>query len=273
MRKKVDLLNRARVYVLIYRTLKFRAIKYFSMKLINKSDTMRLHRIKVQTQKQFLNNSTRSDFSRSLSYVFSSHVEGDIAEFGTQTGTSSISILAITEILNMQTFETKYSQYKKIHFFDSFTGFPEITSEFDQKSHHVINRIWKKGGCVGLNFSEFNCVMNKLSATARFTITPGFFKDSLNNQSLLHKFSWVHVDCDLYESTLCVLNYLFSNRVLSEGGILLLSDFYANRGDSETGQQLAWREVAKKYQVNFHDLGFIGTMSNAFLIRSYNGRY
>jgi hypothetical protein len=113
VRRKVDLQNRARVYALIYRTLKFRAIKYFSMKLINKSDTMRLHRIKVQTQKQFLSDPTRSDFSRSLSYVFSSHVEGDIAEFGTQTGTSSISILAITEILNMQTFETKYSQYKK----------------------------------------------------------------------------------------------------------------------------------------------------------------
>jgi hypothetical protein len=111
--------------------------------------------------------------------------------------------------------------------------------------------------------------MERLSPSTEVKIIPGYFEESLSEYELPRKISWVHIDCDLYQSTICVLNYLFSNGVLSQGSILLFSDYFANRGEPSVGQQLAWSEIQMKYDVDFDNLGYSGTMSNAFLIRKY----
>ncbi len=249
--------------------MKLRYLQYFFEKLLNKSDLLRLRKVKAQTQRKFLKSELSDIFFRSLEYVYSSHVEGDVAEFGTQTGKSSAQIIALIEILNLQTYGLRNNWYRHVHYFDSFVGFPEITSEPDLNSHHVVNRIWKKGGCVGLDVKKFTKIMERLSPSTEVKIIPGYFEESLSEYELPRKISWVHIDCDLYQSTICVLNYLFSNGVLSQGSILLFSDYFANRGEPSVGQQLAWSEIQMKYDVDFDNLGYSGTMSNAFLIRKY----
>ena len=50
----------------------------------------------------------------------------------------------------------------------------------------------------------------------------------------------VWVDCDLYGSTLCALNFLAN--YLQHGSLIMFDDYFRYRADPRAGQQRAFRE-------------------------------
>jgi len=261
MKRWLLLVSRVKVYGIF-------SILILTRKLQNKMHVLRLSKVKLRVKKLFLREEL-SPFLRTLYYVYESHVEGEIVEFGTQTGKSSVEILAFVEIMNVENSYLHKEKYKSIHFLDSFAGFPEITSQHDKKSHHVQNRIWKKGGCVGLDVNTFEKLMKRFSKETAIYTYPGYF---VNTLTTLHvkKFCWVHLDVDLYQSSIEVLDYLFANSMISNGAVIILADYYANRSDPYTGQQLAWSEITKKYKVTAASLGYVGSMSTAVIVQEYS---
>ncbi len=76
----------------------------------------------------------------------------------------------------------------------------------------------------------------------------GFYSESLNDATHRRfsgrKAAIVYVDCDLYESTIQVLDFV--QPYLVDGSIICFDDYYNYKGDPEQGEQKALVEFLQK---------------------------
>jgi len=131
----------------------------------------------------------------------------------------------------------------KMHFFgfDSFKGLPEI------KDIDITNNGFFKGQ---FNYSKVD-VENHLSSKGinwdKSFLIDGFFEETLNsntkNKYKMSKASIVLIDCDLYYSTITVLDFI--KDMLVNGSILIFDD-WNSFGDPEKGERRAFREFLEK---------------------------
>lgn len=129
-------------------------------------------------------------------------VDGDVAELGVAYGASA-------KLLSMG-----LPTGKNLHLFDTFEGLPETTA------------------ADGMRFQagEFESSLEDVRryvGTERVHYYPGLFPataEPLGDR----RFSFVHLDADLYESTLAALQFFYQR--LSRGGILLCHDYPSAKG-------------------------------------------
>lgn len=118
--------------------------------------------------------------------------------------------------------------------FDSFEGLPEI-AEIDRQP------IWEKGR---LAMGEEEFAAKSGVPAARLRTIKGFFDASLTPEIqadlLPRKASIIYVDCDLYTSTVPVLDFI--PPFLQTGTIIAFDDWNCFWADPERGQRRAWRE-------------------------------
>jgi hypothetical protein len=92
---------------------------------------------------------------------YASFVEGDILEFGTQSGRTA-SILANS----VGQFNSKLGPifgYKKLHLFDSFVGLPNPQDNLNDKENlFVVNGIWTEGGLTGLSSAQLDKAVKRI---------------------------------------------------------------------------------------------------------------
>jgi predicted O-methyltransferase YrrM len=127
-------------------------------------------------------------------------IPGDIAEIGTFNGASA---KLISEIKGN----------KSLYVFDSFEGLPE-TIDIDAKQFHK-----------GQFSSDFDVVKKYLSQYKNVHVYKGFFPQHNSEKISDKKFSFVHLDVDLYESTIDSLKFFYSR--MSKGGCIISHDYYA----------------------------------------------
>jgi len=132
------------------------------------------------------------------------NLDGEIAEVGVYQGGSSKIICEI-------------KGDKKLHLFDTFQGLPDIT----EKDNCFGKKLWTKNLC---NDTSLELVKNYLSKyknvyfyQGEFPSTSAPVKDS--------KFSFVHLDVDLYKSTKDCLEFFYPRLV--PGGIILTHDYHS----------------------------------------------
>ena len=124
--------------------------------------------------------------------------------------------------------------------FDSFQGLPEI-GEVDRQE------IWQKGRLATAE-AEF---VRKVTAAGmpreRLRTVPGFYADSLTpdiaRQLLPKRAAVVYVDCDLYESTVPVLDFI--KGFLQPGTVIVFDDWNCFLADPDKGERRAWREFTE----------------------------
>lgn len=126
--------------------------------------------------------------------------------------------------------------------FDSFQGLPEI-SKIDEQ------QIWKKGKLKTTEDDFREIVSSDGMPPSKLTTVSGFFDQSLNEETR-KKFSGkkaaiIYVDCDLYVSTIPVLE--FCRHFLQRGTILVFDDWNCFHGDPDRGERRAFREFLAKY--------------------------
>jgi len=184
----------------------------------------------------------------------SEHVEGDYLEFGVFRGSTLIQAYhAIGE-----SYRQRAADRTRIHdpaygrrvrelwagmrffAFDSFQGLPALTG---------IDR-------ATLDFSEgkFSCSVENFHANlrrngvdlSRVVTVAGWYSDTCSAKTReLHGMksaSIVHIDCDLYESTKIVLEFI--RPLLIDGTVIVFDDWYSFRGNPDLGEQRAFREWA-----------------------------
>ncbi len=213
--------------------------------------------------------------AHSLDYVLLSNVEGDIAEFGSVPGD-----YALQYALCMKTNETRYAplmdklgaERRKIHLFDSFQGYPEVNNEIDQGSYLLTHGYFYADGDMA-DMSVEELARTTASRARQFlgedrVVTHiGYFKDTLRALNPDVRFSLVHIDCDLYESTRDALDFLFANDVMSNGSVVLFGEAWNyNQASPDQGYRRAWRECAEAHGVKFSDSGEIAGWGHKFII-------
>jgi O-methyltransferase len=162
-----------------------------------------------------------------FSYLRSEGVDGDYAEFGVSTGRTFVEAWRVAQGIG--------GGRRRFFAFDSFAGLPE-----------------PEGGDATGRFvaGEFSQDRESLEARMRRARIPpsdvhvvdGFFEQSLADPDRipLQEIALAWVDCDLYTSTVPVLDYLTPR--LAQGAILLFDDWFCFKGDFSKGEAKACSE-------------------------------
>lgn len=206
----------------------------------------------------------------SVHYIYGSDVQGDIAEFGTMTGRTAVCLATGHREMEGALSPFPPRAAKKLWFFDSFEGLQEIKSKVDIESPHVKNKIWTKGGCQGLSSEQFNDLISQISLPNSFKVVEGWFENTvktLNDE----KFAMVHIDCDLYESTIHVLENFFAKKRITPGCIILFDDWNCNFASNSFGERKAWQEMVEKYKIDYSDCGDYAIASKKLIVHTYKG--
>jgi len=131
----------------------------------------------------------------------SSKIEGNIAEVGVYKGGSAKLIC-------------KAKGDKSLYLFDTFEGLPTI-SRYDKTFHK------------GQFYSSYEMVKEYLKQYKNVYIYKGTFP-STSKPIKNKKFSFVHLDVDIYESTLKSLNFFYPR--MNKGGIIISHDYISALG-------------------------------------------
>jgi O-methyltransferase len=199
-----------------------------------------------------------------VEYVYYGEVEGDVAEFGTMSGDTSVALAQAMSFCR----DLGHTP-KKLHLFDSFEGLPAITSKVDAQSQHVLSGAWGPGGCKMLGKAELLARLQPHLAPERLVVHHGWYRDTVPKLPRSTRFGLVHVDCDLYQSTMDALEPLFANGHLAEGALILFDDWNCNRASPAHGERRAWAELASTFSIVSSDLGGYSWDGHKFIVHSY----
>jgi len=144
----------------------------------------------------------------------SSPLEGDILEFGVYKGESLVD------------FAERCPQ-RQVYGFDSFEGLPE--------------EWWTRPK------GAFQSALPNIDK-CNVTLVKGLFDESLSEflNEWRGKAAIVHVDCDLYNSTLSCLRPILSR---CQKGTVILFDEYYNYSEFARHEWLAWRVICAQYNI------------------------
>jgi hypothetical protein len=162
-----------------------------------------------------------------MEYVRICNVAGDVAEFGTYRGFTA-HMLANNLI----------GDSRHLHLYDSWQGFPKISS-VDLECKEVLDGKWGQGMCRvrdGLEVEISNSIDKIIPGRVR-TIKGYYALD----MPLPPAISVLHIDCDLYASTLTVLQA--TAPILSDGAVILFDEFNNNLASNNFGERRAFRET------------------------------
>lgn len=186
-------------------------------------------------------------------------VDGSYLEFGAYRGS---------------TFSYFYHLFKRYHMvvqmyaFDSFEGLPQ-PSGLDSVPGY------------GEQFSagEFSCsveeFVDRLAANgvppSAYTIVQGYFNESLTPELYaisMTKAAIVWIDCDLYESTKPVLEFVLP--LLQDGTLLIFDDYYCFKGNPRFGERRAFEELAATNpDIGFTEYARFGSGGLALIVHTY----
>ena len=162
-------------------------------------------------------------------YCANNKIKGDYAEFGVFKGHTTIEAWKAAQRHGLSDMN--------FWLFDSFAGLPEVggndaggpfeTGEFS----------------FGRKEYEHNLRRNKVDFK-RLKIVPGFFDKTLNALKTERVFSVVWIDCDLYESTIPVLEWLTDK--LADGAVICFDDWFTFSGRPDKGEQKATAEWLRR---------------------------
>lgn len=187
-------------------------------------------------------------------YCFNNKIIGDYAEFGVFRGHTSIEAWKASIRHGMS--DTRF------WLFDSFQGLPEVTGA-DAGGPFITSEFSFGRADYESNLSSFGVDMT------RTEIVEGFFDATLARTETDRQFAVVWIDCDLYESTVPVLDWLTDKLV--DGAVICFDDWFTFRGRPDKGEQKATSEwLAKNPDISLTSYRDFHWAGKAFLFhRSY----
>lgn len=190
-------------------------------------------------------------YYKAFSILKFNKVRGDYLEFGCGSNIRSFRLAL------------KHSRYehfegRRLFAFDSFAGLPEVGAADHEQ--------WRTGS-MAVTIDQFRTVLGHYGAEEGrdFHTVQGFYDKTLTGHEPseygIKAAAFVHVDCDLYSSTVPVLEFV--TPLLQPGSILSFDDWYCENGDPRRGEQRAfheWRDDSgKRFRLDpYHQFGWHG---------------
>ncbi|HLT40393.1 MAG TPA: TylF/MycF/NovP-related O-methyltransferase, partial [Enhygromyxa sp.] len=137
-------------------------------------------------------------------------VPGDVAECGVFRGETLLAI-------GLRLAQARPPVDKRVLGFDSFEGFDEQV-EVDKQLGGERNVYKEVGGLSETSYDQLLYKVRRWGLSDRVELVPGYFNDTLQRHAD-RRFSFVHLDCDLYESYKTCLEFFYPR--LSPGAIVL----------------------------------------------------
>lgn len=197
-----------------------------------------------------------------MSFMNGNRLRGDYFEFGCWSGRTFR--LAVTH-------HRRYVS-GRMHFwlFDSFQGLPALAPV-------DMHPAWKAGDLT-TTLAEFHAIADAARIPREiYTVTSGFYEETLTARraetlrSRGVKAGLVYVDCDLYESTRLVLEFMAP--LFQPGTVLCFDDFYCFDGDPERGEQRAAREFLDRHpDLTLVDYVNFGWHGKSFIVQRRGAR-
>lgn len=185
--------------------------------------------------------------------------DGDYLEFGVYRGRAFKA--AYKEAINKGLSDMRFFA------FDSFEGLPEVSGkDADHKHFHK--------GQYACSEDEFIKILKNADVNLnRVETIPGFFDKSLTNTSReklnIRRVSIAWIDCDIYESTVPVLEFL--TPIIDTGTFLAFDDWHSFAGDPQAGQIKATREwLVKNKNITLEHYRDFGTSGRIFLVQKWS---
>ena len=158
-------------------------------------------------------------FRKAVALIRDMGVKGDYLEFGVYKGTSLITFYNL--------FKASGLSEIRLFAFDAFRGLPNDEGKVFQKGEFFfpkqsfVKRIRKSG-----------------VEPEKVVIVEGYFNVSLTDRvkkdNNLNKAAIIHVDCDLYESTVDVLK--FCRELVQDGTVLIFDDYLSFQTETDPTQ-------------------------------------
>lgn len=180
---------------------------------------------------------------------------GDYLEFGVYRGSCFISAYKLA---------TRKRLPMRFYAFDSFEGLPE-PDDVESGYNHF------SAGQYACSQNEFRSILKKARVNLdRVTLIPGFFETSLRSDEVrslpIKRIAVAWVDCDLYSSTVPVLEYL--TPLLTSGSVLVFDDWFSFGGDPAAGELRAVREwLVRNPNIQLIEYRKFGISGIAFLVQ------
>ena len=176
--------------------------------------------------------------------------EGDYLEFGVWQGNSMVNAYKCAVECGLHDM--------KFYAFDSFEGLPDFSGRDAE-----YNRFTKGQYCCSEDKFRENLV-NAGVDMSKVVIVPGFYNETLGDelkQSLdINRAAVIWVDCDLYESTVPVLNFI--KDYINSGTVIAFDDWFTFNADPHAGEYRAvreWLELNKNITLEYYkDFGRSG---------------
>jgi len=152
------------------------------------------------------------------------NVPGEILEFGVYKGVSFVQLLSFRNLL-----ENDFS--RKVIGFDIFGKFPEDKLSLESDKQFV--KRFENGGGFGISKNELDSHLRQ-KGFRNYQLIEGDILKTLPQYLLQNpnlKISLLHIDVDVYEPTLVVLENLWDKIV--SGGILMLDDYGTVEGETK----------------------------------------
>lgn len=163
-------------------------------------------------------------------------LKGYYAEFGVWQGQSMF-----TAIQNNEKLKDFCKRYNKDNSFDclgfvgydSFDGFPEFEDGDELEGYTA----FYQGKFKDTSYDEI------CEAIPRARFVKGYFNESFKDEPD-YPIAIAHIDCDIYSSTVDVLNFITPRLV--DGAVLLWDDWFCYQGRPDKGERRAFLEWDKK---------------------------
>jgi len=191
-------------------------------------------------------------------FVNANGILGDYYEFGCHRGRTFR--MALTEARRHNMDGMKFLA------FDSFAGLPELENPMGVTR----DRNYMPGSLCTTEEEFWNMLREHEIYVDNCRTIKGFYNDSLTDElqrELLmqeSKVSIVNIDCDLYESTEPVLNFI--DPLLQEGSIIYIDDYFASyKGSPVKGPAGAFRDYCSKSRFKFIEYQQVGWQGRSFI--------
>lgn len=147
---------------------------------------------------------------KSFAYLMNNKISGNYAEFGVFNGNTTLEGFAASRVFGLDEMQ--------FYVFDSFEGLPELDNKDTQE-------IFFKGQFSSSLDNFVNNLKVEHVNIERFHIFPGYYNETLPKLNLGElKLAFVFIDCDLYSSTVPVLEFIKDK--LRQGSIIAFDDWY-----------------------------------------------
>ena len=192
-----------------------------------------------------------------MEYVKSSKIEGDYLEFGVHMGATFQAAYHLAQ--------REEQAGMKFYAFDSFEGMPK--SEGIDSADQLYQFVEGQYACTEEQFKQ--AIQQNGVNLKKVISVKGWFDKTLTKELRQdlgeNKAAIIWVDCDLYASTVPVLEFVTD--YLQNGTIICVDDWFSFLGNPDRGEQKSFNEWIKKNpQIHCIDYHIFGKWGKSFIV-------